>query len=346
MIGNKITLPTWRWLKINKTEVEFDIDDISYSLVENSKKEISKENKDIIDKYLSGFDENFDINSRFNHSNIIADQNELTTLKYELNKENPILIDKQIIIAEENKEVSVVYDYYDDGNSDYKRYTDLRILAKNNADVRVYIIQRHGKNTKSIHSLTSISLDNANIEVVEIEVGDGDTYFTYRSHLVGSEAKSDINSIYFGVGNEKLDLFYNIDHIGKKTNSNVIVKGALANNAKKVFKASLDFKEGSAGSSGNEEEYVTLMSDTAKSVAVPLLLCHEHDVVGNHASSAGKLDKDVLFYIMSRGISRKEAEKMIIESNLLPIVDLLPIEEYKSLIRDVIERKIDKAYES
>lgn len=137
-----------------------------------------------------------------------------------------------------------------------------------------------------------------------------------------------------------LNLFYNFDQYGKKTNSNVMIKGALKDRASKIFKASLDFKKGSTGSVGNEEEIVTLLSDEVHSVAVPLLLCTEDDVVGNHASSAGRIDQDMLFYIMSRGISQKEGEKLIIESNILPTIQKIPDAKLRSEVWDLFERKL------
>ncbi|WP_302594024.1 SufD family Fe-S cluster assembly protein, partial [uncultured Megasphaera sp.] len=59
------------------------------------------------------------------------------------------------------------------------------------------------------------------------------------------------------------------------------------------------------------------------SISVPLLLCKEDDVVGNHASSAGQIDKDKLFYLMSRGFNEAGAQLIIVESNIRPIIDAL-----------------------
>ena len=57
------------------------------------------------------------------------------------------------------------------------------------------------------------------------------------------------------------------------------------------------------------------------------MLCHEDDVEGNHASSSGKIDPQILFYIMSRGFSYDEAEALIIESKFSQAIDLLDNEE-------------------
>lgn len=343
MKGNKITLPTWRWLGVNESDSNIKLENIQYTNVAS----VKERNSEVVNKlfsYGSGFEINGEIKEIFNHINYIDDTNK-TNLSYVMDEKNPILIDSQIIHAKQNKELKVLLDYTDDNNGERYRYSDIRILAEKSSKVELYLIQRNTENAKVVQALTTVVDEGAEVKIVQVEAGAKETYFNYRAYLEGEESKADINAIYFGVNDEKIDLFYNIDHIGKKTNSNVVVKGALANESKKTFKASLDFKKGCTGSSGNEEEYVTLMSDKAKSIAVPLLLCNEHDVVGNHASSAGKIDKDVLFYIMSRGIGLKEAEKMIIESNLMPIINMIPDEDYRKLTWELIESKIDKAYE-
>lgn len=344
MKGNKITLPTWRWLGVNESDLDIKLDNIQYTNVSS----VEIKNIDIADelfRYGHGFEHCDNIREKFNHLNYIDDSKKINVISYGLDEKNPILIDSQIIYAQKNKELKILLDYSDDGNGERYRYSDIRILSDDNSKVDLYLIQRNSDKAKVAQSITAVVKENATVNVVQIEAGADETYFNYRAYLEGKKANADINAIYFGVEKEKIDLFYNIDHIGKESNSNVIVKGGLANNSKKTFKASLDFKKGCTGSVGNEEEYVTLMSDKAKSIAVPLLLCNEHDVVGNHASSAGKIDKDILFYIMSRGIGLKEAEKMIIESNFMPIINMLPDEDYRKLTWDLIERKIDKAYE-
>ena len=82
--------------------------------------------------------------------------------------------------------------------------------------------------------------------------------------------------------------------------------------ARKNFKGTIDFKTGSKKAKGKENEYCTLLSDTSYSKALPMLLCTEDDVEGEHSTATGKVDDNELFYIMTRGISEKEAKKMIV----------------------------------
>ncbi len=85
---------------------------------------------------------------------------------------------------------------------------------------------------------------------------------------------------------------------GVKTDIEIEVQGALKDAAKKHFKGTIDFKKGCKKSKGNENEFCMLLSDTAKSIALPMLLCSEEDVEGNHASATGKVRKQriILYY--------------------------------------------------
>ncbi len=115
----------------------------------------------------------------------------------------------------------------------------------------------------------------------------------------------------------------------------------MKDNAKKHFKGTIDFKKGCKKATGNEDEYCVLLSDKAKSISLPMLLCSEEDVVGNHASSAGKIGENELFYIMSRGFERKEAMKLIIRANFNKILENIKNEEILEEINSEIDKKLD-----
>ena len=129
---------------------------------------------------------------------------------------------------------------------------------------------------------------------------------------------------------------------GRATNYDLAIKGALADRAQKTCKVTIDFKRGSSTSKGSEEEYVTLLSDDIKNVAVPILLCTEDDVEGIHAASAGKIDEDILFYIMSRGFSESEAKRLILESKFAETIDLIENEEIRKRVYTTLSKKLSE----
>ena len=129
-------------------------------------------------------------------------------------------------------------------------------------------------------------------------------------------------------------------HRGARSISKIDTKGVLLDRAKKVFNGKLDFKRGARHSKGEEEEYVILLDPTVKSDSIPALLCEEDDVEGAHAVSAGQINEDKLFYLMSRGLDERESKKLIVEASFRPIIDKIPIEDLRREVKDEIERRL------
>ena len=84
-----------------------------------------------------------------------------------------------------------------------------------------------------------------------------------------------------------------------------------------------------------------LLSDTAKSLALPMLLCSEEEVEGNHSTSAGKIGEKELFYMMSRGWSQKEAMKLMVRAKFNKILKDISKEELKEEILNQIDKRLD-----
>ena len=117
-------------------------------------------------------------------------------------------------------------------------------------------------------------------------------------------------------------------------------KGVLLDNSKKEYKGTIDFKKGSKDSEGNENESVILLSEDAKNVSIPILLCNEDDVRGSHAASAGRIDDKKMFYLKSRGFSEIEAKKIIIKASFSKIIEKIGDVKLQNRIFEEIDRRI------
>ena len=144
-----------------------------------------------------------------------------------------------------------------------------------------------------------------------------------------------------GKDEQLFDLNYIGELRGEKSNINIEVQGALKDAAKKHFKGTIDFKKGCKKAIGNENEACMLLSDKAKSLALPMLLCSEEDVEGNHSTSSGKIGEKELFYIMSRGFELKEAMKLMVRARFNKILESIEDEELKDKILTQIDKRLD-----
>lgn len=364
---NTLPVITWRWLKVN----ELNLKDIKLSEIPEYKKPyinnlsfdevIVKEMNSSLKpsenlKYFVSKEESYGVSEEFvalgeKHYNcgifIHAPRNiklaEPIKLQYKLDNENPVVIDNNIIIAEENSELTVVIDYTTLEEVEAFHNGVTKIYAKDNSTVNIIKVQR--MNDKSYHFDSHIGCIgyNAKVNWLQVEMGAKNSVTNYINNLNEENSEANISSIYLADGDRSIDLSYLMTHKGRRSISNIETRGALKDRAKKIFRGTLDFKKGASSSKGSEEEYAILLDKTVKSDAIPLLLCSEDDVQGQHAASAGQIDSDKLFYLMSRGLDEKEAKKLIIEASYAPIIDKIPLEDLREAISEEIHRRLVNA---
>lgn len=269
--------------------------------------------------------------------------NSYVRLNFNLNAKNPTVIDENIIIAEPNSKVTLLVDYYtEDGNINAFHDGLVKVFAKEGSEVNVIKIQR--MNDKSTHfdsNMASVSGDGK-VNWITVEIGSNINVTNYNSDLNGDHSSADIYSAYLVDGDRRQDIYYTTNHFGKSSLSNMVIEGVLKDNARKVFKGNIDFKKGSSKSKGAQAEEVLLLDPTVKTDTLPMLLCHEEDVDGEHAASVGKIDEDQLFYLMSRGFNEDEAKKLVIEARFRPIFDKIPAEDLKKFLSEELRRRLVK----
>ena len=262
-------------------------------------------------------------------------------IEFKFDKNNSELVENIEIIANENSISTIILKYEAEEDIEDWHNGLIRIFAKSNSKIKVVFINL--MNTKS-HSFISIENnieENANVDYTVVDFGGKNSITNYYTNILGDNGNNTIDTIYLGKEEQLFDLNYIVELRGKKSNVNIEVQGALKDNARKHFKGTIDFKRGCKKAKGNENENCMLLSDTAKSLALPMLLCSEEDVEGNHSSSAGKIGEKELFYIMSRGFELKEALKLMVRAKFNKILEKISDEELKEQILKEIDDRLE-----
>lgn len=342
MRGNFIPCNTWNSTRVNNTEVLLpNLSPKEYSLVKSENKNLDFSYEKF--SFSNELTETLKAFTNLSLDFVSTKENSLNKIvSLELNEENNQLVDIIKIKAEENSTLNLALDYFSKEDIKGFRHTIIEVEAEENSNVKIFLSQRFSLDILSIQSVYYKVKKNANVEFIQVDLGSKENYLSYIGELVEKEANVSINSIYFGKNNQKLDFNYVANQIGQATNYDLSIKGALADRAQKTCRATIDFKRGSSTSKGSEQEYVTLLSDDIRNVAVPILLCTEDDVEGLHAASAGKIDEDILFYIMSRGFSETEAKRLILESKFAETIDLIDNEEIRKRVYTTLSKKLSE----
>ncbi len=285
------------------------------------------------------------INQIKEHSNIELKINcfehEQMQVDFNFDENNPTLLENIEIIANESSKSTIILKYKSQDDLEYWHNGLIRVNAKKNSEINIILVNLLNMKSNNFMSIENNIEENAKIKYTIIDFGGRNSITNYYCNIIGENSNNTINTIYLGKENQLFDLNYIGELRGKKSNIDIEVQGALTDKAKKHFKGTINFKKGCKKATGNENESCMLLSDTAKSLALPMLLCSEEDVEGNHSSSAGKIGEKELFYIMSRGFKLKEAMKLMVRAKFNKILENIDNEELKEEIIYEIDKRLD-----
>ena len=262
-------------------------------------------------------------------------------IDFNFDNENSVLIDNIEIIANENTKSTVIIKYTSNKENECYHNGIIKAKAEKNAELNIVLVNLMNIKSNNFLAIENDFGENAKINYTIVDFGGKHSITNYYSNLQGDNCDNQLNTIYLGKENQVFDLNYIGDLRGKKSNIDIEVQGALKDTSKKHFKGTIDFKKGCKKATGNENEACMLLSDTAKSIALPMLLCSEEEVEGNHSSSAGKIGEKELFYIMSRGFELKEAMKLMVRARFNQILEKIENEELREEILQEIDKRLD-----
>lgn len=192
----------------------------------------------------------------------------------------------------------------------------LRVFAGANARVNVTVYITADSAFTVLDDAGYVLDEGARVTVRHVVLGGAHTYTGLAADLRGDTARMDIDTRYLASGSESRDFNYVIRQRGRRTISNMDANGVLTGNAKKVLRGTIDLVHGCKGSEGAENETVLLASRGVDNKTVPVILCDEDDVAGNHGATIGHVRPEQLFYLGCRGLSEEAAEALFTAAKL------------------------------
>ena len=237
------------------------------------------------------------------------------------------------IYAEENSRITVVERFTKKSPEEKNLAFRTRMIAAKNSKIRLVQVIALGEEQTLLSDTGCVCDENAQVELLQLFIGKGHVYNGVRTDLKGERADFQAQTGYLVQNTQLLDINYIVNHIGKKTTSNVTADGTLKDAAHKVFRGSIDFKRGASGAKGTESEQVLLLGDDVINQTIPLILCAEEDVKGSHGASIGQLDEETLFYMQARGISEEQAYALMADARIEAVCQKIPDETAQKLVK-------------
>lgn len=140
--------------------------------------------------------------------------------------------------------------------------------------------------------------------------------------LAGENASVEIKGLVLGKGDEEKTLEAYITHAAPNTKSNINVRSVLRGNSNFSFRGNVKIEKGAKGSDAYLRSDTLLFDNAKMGDDTPALEILERDVKAGHAATIGKVDEQMIFYLMSRGLTRKTAEKMIVDGFIEPFKEV------------------------
>lgn len=255
--------------------------------------------------------------------------------------EEASLFNHVVIVAEENSQVTYVESYLSTiEHAATQANIVSEVFAMANAKIVYGAVDVLAEGMTTYVNRRGVTGPHARIEWALGLMNDSNTISENITHLVGDGSSSDMKSVVVGRGNQKQNFTSEIVHWGLDTDAFILKHGVMKENSTAIFNGIGRIAKGATRSNAVQESRILMLGERGRGDANPILLIDEDDVTAGHAASVGRVDPLQMFYLMSRGITQEEAERLIIHGFLAPVVSKLPIAGVRKQLTEVIERKV------
>jgi Fe-S cluster assembly protein SufD len=250
------------------------------------------------------------------------------------------LFNHVIVVAEDNSSVTYVENYISTVEANGVCNIVTEVMAGTNAKVLYGAVDTLAKGITTYVNRRGVTGRDARIDWALGLMNEGNTISENTTNLVGDGSYADTKTVVVGRGEQIQNFTTKVVHFGQHTKGYILTHGVMKDSATSIFNGIGKIEHGASKSDAVQESRVLMLSEKARGDANPILLIDEDDVTAGHAASVGRVDKVQLYYLMSRGIPKAEAERLVIHGFLAPVVNQLPIEGVKKQLTEVIERKV------
>lgn len=249
-----------------------------------------------------------------------------------------------LIVADTNSRVTYVDSVVTDKaavNSEFVHPSIVEVFVKPGAFVRFGSIHSLGESGVDMTLRRAIVENDGRVEWVIGDLNDGHTMSDTKSIMQGQGSTSDVKVISVGKNAQQMSLTTQAVHFGKSSDSNMITRAVMKDSASAIINGITKIEHGATKANGVQTEKVLMLSSKARGDANPILLIDEDDVTAGHAASVGQVNPEQVYYLMSRGISRQDAERLIIYGFLAPVVSEISVEAVRTQLQRLLERKLE-----
>ena len=264
-------------------------------------------------------------------------------VRFTVDAAHSVLFDRSYIdIADNAAARLILYFDTDEKSPALQSYRNglISIRIGKHAAVEIIKIQNFADTALNFETVRMDVGERARVTVHDIQLGSQKSGISYSSYMQEDWAEVYIFPLYFVDKTRRMDLEHNLIINGKSTLSEIKARGALKNEAHKVFRGNIFLNKGCSASVARFADNSIMLDKNAAGTSIPTIFCDEDDVIGEHAASFAAIDKEKLYYLMSRGFDELSAKKLIIDAAFRPVFNSIPDEAIRNRLNAEFDTRL------
>lgn len=246
-----------------------------------------------------------------------------------------------LIVAEENARVTFI-DNCQSETMDTESISDnvVELHAASGAELRYIQIQDWGRNVWNFHTQHAVVAQDAAIKSLNVALGSMLSKSMIFSTLAGAGSLAEMLGLYFADEDQHLDFQTRQSHQSPYASSDLLFKGTVKDQARTVYSGTIVVAPKAHGTDAYQANRNLSLSPKARVDTIPKLEIEANDVRCTHGATISQIEEEYIFYLMSRGINRTEAEKLIVDGFFDEVIERVPVESVQQTVRTAIDKKI------
>lgn len=218
----------------------------------------------------------------------------------------------------------------------------VEVIAGEGAQVQYGSVQNWGDKSTCYTIRKAIAQRNAQVEWVCGNIGGCFSHQQNQTMLVGEGSQSNMLELFYQHNRQRMELETTIMHQAPNTNSDILLRGVAAGHAHITHTARTNIDPNSTAANAYQRSQTLMLSKNARVNTIPALEIRQNEVQAGHAVTTGQLDENHVFYLMTRGLTRQDATRIMVEGFLTPILLRMPLEEGRKQLQTLIDRKLSE----
>jgi Fe-S cluster assembly protein SufD len=246
-----------------------------------------------------------------------------------------------LIVAEDNARVTFI-DNCQSETFDTESISDnvVELHAASGAELRYIQIQDWGRNVWNFHTQHGVIAQDAAIKTLNVTLGSQLSKSMISSTLAGPGSQAEMLGLFFADDDQHIDHQTRQSHQSPYASSDLLFKGTVKDEARTVYSGTIVVAPKAHGTDAYQANRNLSLSPKARVDTIPKLEIEANDVRCTHGATISQIEEDYIFYLMSRGINRTEAEKLIVDGFFDEVIERVPVESVQQTVRTAIDRKI------